>query len=303
MRHRSINTLTLFFVVTIVWIGLSATAFSTTINVNTLSEEAESGDELCTLTEAINAANSDTAVDCEAGSGADTIELPAGIYVTAIVAEYAYPEINSTITIHGNGTNPEDTHLTRDSSDYVSFFSVAGSGNLTLQNIKLSDGLSDSSARGGAIANNGALTLEHTVFENNANTGRGGAIVNMGSALTISDSTFINNFSASATTGGGALYTAGAGNVDIANSTFVENLALAKDGGAIYVLGNSVTITDSSFSLNQATYFGGAIYVNTADLSITRSTLNDNIGYSGGGVYSATSTLNITQSALYENKA
>ena len=53
----------------------------------------------CSLTDAITAANSDTATGgCIAGSGADTITLSAAIALSA-----ALPNITSTITIAGAG--------------------------------------------------------------------------------------------------------------------------------------------------------------------------------------------------------
>jgi len=50
------------------------------INVNTPDDELN-GDGDCSLREAIQAANTDAVVDaCAAGSGADTIDVPAGTY-------------------------------------------------------------------------------------------------------------------------------------------------------------------------------------------------------------------------------
>lgn len=58
-------------------------------------------ESICTLADAITAANTDTATgDCPAGdSGADTIILQADVTLAA-----ALPEISSTITIEGGGT-------------------------------------------------------------------------------------------------------------------------------------------------------------------------------------------------------
>lgn len=59
---------------------------STTITVNTFADDlAVNGN--CTLREAIQSANTDSAVDaCPAGSGADTIVLAAGTYTLTIAA-------------------------------------------------------------------------------------------------------------------------------------------------------------------------------------------------------------------------
>src|SRR3990170_5334510 len=59
---------------------LSQAAQATNIAVNTSTDELNADGD-CSLREAIQAANTDTAVDaCPAGSGADTITLPAGTY-------------------------------------------------------------------------------------------------------------------------------------------------------------------------------------------------------------------------------
>jgi CSLREA domain-containing protein len=56
----------------------------TNIVVNTTDDELN-GDGDCSLREAIQAANNDTAVDaCPAGSGGDTITIPAGTYTLSI---------------------------------------------------------------------------------------------------------------------------------------------------------------------------------------------------------------------------
>jgi CSLREA domain-containing protein len=60
---------------------------SSTITVNTTAQSPGAAGD-CTLGEAIQAANTDATVDgCAAGSGADTIVLPAGQYDLTIRAE------------------------------------------------------------------------------------------------------------------------------------------------------------------------------------------------------------------------
>lgn len=63
---------------------LPGQARAATITPNTTADELDS-DGNCSLREAIQAANTDSAVDaCTAGSGADTIDVPAGTYALAI---------------------------------------------------------------------------------------------------------------------------------------------------------------------------------------------------------------------------
>src|SRR3989344_1698657 len=63
---------------------LSQPAFAANITVNTTADELNSDGD-CSLREAVQSANTDTAVDgCTAGSGTDTIIVPAGTYTLSI---------------------------------------------------------------------------------------------------------------------------------------------------------------------------------------------------------------------------
>src|SRR5689334_9730855 len=64
--------------------ALAAPASGATIAVDTEADSA-AGDGHCSLREAITAANVDAPVDaCSAGSGADTVALPAGAYTLTL---------------------------------------------------------------------------------------------------------------------------------------------------------------------------------------------------------------------------
>lgn len=97
----------------------------------------------CTLIRAINAANSDTATGgCLAGSGPDTIELPSGSTLTTVdndtYGPTGLPVITSEITISG----AFDSAITRDSSaPAFRILAVGASGNLTLRNTTVSEGV------------------------------------------------------------------------------------------------------------------------------------------------------------------
>src|SRR4051794_11769372 len=91
-------------------IALPAGAHAAAINVTT-TDDAVANDSLCSLREAIDAANSNTAANgCPGDSaGADTINLGPGTYKIEIAgaAEQANAtgdfDITSAITIHGAG--------------------------------------------------------------------------------------------------------------------------------------------------------------------------------------------------------
>lgn len=161
---------------------------------------------------------------------------------------------------------------------------------LTLQN--------GNTTNGGAIYNQGNLTILNctfknnyaTVFDDNPNTGQGGAIYNNGNSTTaivnITNSVFTGN-SANGN-GGGAVFNSGSpGNatMNINNSTFTNNICTDFDGGAIFnsgYLGNAtVNINNSLFNNNTAASNGGAIDNNAGSLNITKSTLNNNTAKEG----------------------
>ena len=116
---------------------------STTINVTTTDDELNSDGD-CSLREAIRAANTDTAVDaCPAGSGADTINLPAGNYTLSIgglfedAAATGDLDIGSSVTIQG--ISADTTIVNGNNIDRV--FEISGSAtSVTISNLTIRGG-------------------------------------------------------------------------------------------------------------------------------------------------------------------
>ncbi|MBI5944825.1 MAG: SBBP repeat-containing protein, partial [Chloroflexi bacterium] len=71
------------------------------------------------------------------------------------------------------------------------------------------------------------------------------------------------------------------------------------NGGGIQNNGGILTITNSIFSNNSSTGYGGAIY-NGGSLTITKSTFSNNVAV-GGSVWNANGTLTIANSTFYTN--
>lgn len=166
---------------------------------------------------------------------------------------------------------------------------------------------------GGAIylGSEAKLKITGTEFTGNTATSDGGAIAtrntqqsNATSALTILDSTFTSN---TAGRTGGAIYAnvwhdvTGESYVTIDGSKFISNSA--RDGGAIYndaiteKIGN-IVLSNSSFTGNTATQYGGAVY-NTGTLTVNGGssfTGNTATAERGGAIYN-TGTLNINGTA------
>ena len=126
--------------------------------------------------DAITAANTDTATGgCPAGSGADTIVLPAGSTQTLTeVNNDTYgptglPVISSVITIAGQGST-----IARDSeAPEFRLLAVNSTGELTLQETTVSGGSSCSAVvrttYGGGVANyGGTLTVTNSTISGNS---------------------------------------------------------------------------------------------------------------------------------------
>jgi CSLREA domain-containing protein len=142
--------------------GPSYRAYAATITVTTFADNLSlNGD--CSLREAIQAANTDTAVDaCPAGSGADTIQLAAGTYGLSLANLSGDENANQTgdLDILGNLTIKGIDANTTEISTTVALdriLQVPAGSTVTLTGITISYGRSDQN--GGAIANSGMLTL------------------------------------------------------------------------------------------------------------------------------------------------
>ena len=86
MRYRKIvfGIMLLGMMALSVVLMIQGSAHAATLSVNSTSDNLIAADGNCTLREAINNANTDsdtTGGDCLAGSGTDTIIVPAGTYL------------------------------------------------------------------------------------------------------------------------------------------------------------------------------------------------------------------------------
>ena len=189
----------------------NAPAWANTITVNDLGDPGLPGDTLCTLREAINSANTDTAGDCVAGAGADTVLFST----SGTIALTSQLTISDTVglTLDGVGRN-----VILSGNYTVRVLQLNPGANLTLRNLTVANGLATGGSfagggiGGGAGINNqyGNLTIDRCTFSGNTSTGNGGGIANYGDTtsvvpngnLVITNSTFSNN---SASFGGAIL--------------------------------------------------------------------------------------------------
>ncbi|GIF47334.1 hypothetical protein DFJ67_6848 [Asanoa ferruginea] len=247
-----------------------------------------------------NAAALQTAVVAANTAGGGTLDLsPACTYTltTPAVGDNGLAVITTPIRINGNLAT-----ITRATSaaDFR-FFEVGGTGNLTLNAVKLSNGRA---INGGAIQVSTAgarLTLVgSTVTGNTATAVGGGGILNFGTAE-INGSTLRNN------TGflGGAFNSQANSTTTFKNSTVSGNHGVV--GGGLGILG-TVTLNGTRIASNDATgsgAFGGGV-ANGGTLTVTGGLTHDNVANGanahGGGLYNQ-GTLKVTSNVLSGNAA
>jgi predicted outer membrane repeat protein len=97
---------------------------------------------------------------------------------------------------------------------------------------------------------------------------------------------------------GGAVFVNG-GNLTVSNAIFRENKAT--NGGAIYVAGTA-NIESNQFTSNNATY-GGAIYVNSAsDVSISSNTFEGNTADEGEAIYIENGAVSLSENTISDGQ-
>ena len=215
--------------------------------------------------------------------------------------------INKNIRIDGKGH-------TISAEDLGRIFSIGEGFTVTLTNATLINGKAD---KGGAIYNDGSLTLSDVKLSDNAADSYGGAVFNNGH-LVVSDSVFdsndiVNRGSASVDYGGAAIYNWYDGVLTVSGSNFTNNIKNYKNGdrlvGAIATIGDA-TISDSCF-VNNAGRWGGAIsasgYLIAGDdvntLTVSGSTFKENGGLYGAGIFVAGSDFTVSDCVFDKNTA
>jgi len=271
-----------------------------------------SGSGVTTLRAAIMEAN--------ALPGADTINLPAGVYTLTIegtgedLAETGDLDIFSDITILGAGANltiieagTTDSngidrvfHILNPSGGEGGDFGVEGTigddsiTNVVMQGITIRHGQGGFAGGGGiklaideAGPGNPTLTLHAVAIDNNTSFFAGGGLDLGSSTVTITDSTFSNNDAGEA--GGGISNTFGY--ASITNSTFSGNTA-----GLIEVPEGGEGLEPAGLSFGGGAIFGG--FGSGATVILDHVTVTDNLAFVGGGILNAASGSVLVQNSI-----
>jgi predicted outer membrane repeat protein len=255
--------------VCVILIQTKLRASDNTITVNNLSDPVDidgkpitSGNGFCTLREGIDNANSPgtdtTGGDCSVGSGTDTINFSVSGTIT--LGTNGLPEIQNTLTIDGSGQT-----ITIDGASLYNVLVMNSGATLALNKLTIANG--------------------------NQQDGFGGGLLNIGGALTVTNSTFSGNTAGD----GGGIYNAG--NLTVTNSTFSGNSATAS-GGGIFNIGGTLTVTNSTFSGNSAPSGGGIYNSNSGPAAtVTNSILAASTGGNCGGNAIVNGGFNISDDA------
>ena len=215
--------------------------------------------------------------------------------------------INKNIRIDGKGHTIDAKNLGR-------IFSIGEGFTVTLTNATLINGKAD---KGGAIYNDGSLTLSDVKLSDNAADSYGGAVFNNGE-LVVGNSVFdsndiVNRGSASVDYGGAAIYNWYDGTLTVSGSNFTNNIKNYKNGdrlvGAVATIGDA-TVSGSCF-VNNAGRWGGAIsasgYLIAGDdvntLTVSGSTFKENGGLYGAGIFVWGSDFTVSDCVFDKNTA
>ncbi len=221
-----------------------------TIDVNSTVDRL-SNDGKCTLREAIISANKDMRSgskprECAAGNGADTINVPAGVYTLnrsdsgkEDSSSTGDLDITSDITLIGAGADVTIIDTSRDTTGFNDRIIHILAGSVTLSKVVIQGG--NVASDGGGIYSLGTLTLVNSTLSGNTAGGSGGGLYNAGS-LTVVNSTFSGNGAAN----GGGLYNA-AGSAGLTHVTLSSNPAgnLHNAAGAV-TLKNTIVANATS---------------------------------------------------------
>ncbi|MCP5099478.1 MAG: DUF11 domain-containing protein [Chloroflexi bacterium] len=323
-RIGLLTTLALSFVFSVlVWHQPAAAAPPIIV---TIATDGINNDGVCSLREAIIAANLDSPFNgCTGGSGTDTIEFSPSVttFILTLTGKNEDSsmsgdlDITDDLNIIGNGASI--TIINGNGSDRV--FEIHPGIHATISGITVQNGNPGAGIDGGGILNWGSLNLSDSAVTSN----QGSGISNDGGILTLTSVQVDNNSGAYGVRNhslatldfdGGTVNGNGDGGIyNDASTATLANLTINNnsDGGGVVSIGNTtltrLTINQTEILTNTTTANGGGVYNsgNFATAVITASTISENSavavgGGAGGGIYN-NGILTINDSTIDNNHA
>lgn len=258
-------------------------------------------DSDCSLREAVLAANAtidnDTIEFSTLFSSTQTITLSGSEIVMAA---------NGSLTVNGPGANL----LTISGNNASRILVSSANANISINNLRFTGGTgvgATNTGRGGAIYNvGGTMVISNSILTGNS-AANGGALNNAASTspsvagnLTVINCSITSN---SSTSSGAAMQNFSTSFLNIRNTTISGNTSSGTGiAGAIQANG-TVTVTNTTISGNTAASGTGAgIYFNGTSLNLTNSTIVNNTSLGGGGLHrTGTNPLNIRNTIIANN--
>ena len=269
----------------------------------------------CTLREAVEAANTDAAVDaCPAGNGADTIRLPrTALVLTLAGGETTSGTVNSTadldilgdvtlLPVACSGSGCTAPIIQAGPGWNHRLVQVTGPYAVTFSGVVLQGGNSTGAVGGGALLNLGAdVTLLNTNIYSSAAAHGGAAIDNESGSLSLTGVTLRGNKAGSL---GGGLYSL-TGTVTLNNTTIATNTAFSAAG--INLAGGSLVMTNGALQGNTAEHGPGGLLINSPlPVVLTGVSLRNNTALSdsaGAIVMNAGASLTVTAASILNNSS
>lgn len=226
-----------------------------------------------------------------ASNDGDTIEMNVlGFHTESSIA------VDKSIRIVGQGPDQTTVQAAQaQGSNSGRVFNIQGGAQVEMFGFSIRHGHTPF-GRGGAILvlSDSSLSMEKmTIYANDAS--EGGAIATDG-ALSLDGVSVLLN---SALLGGGGLSNTG-GTVYLRKTFVFSNTSTI--GGGIYSVGTTGLDTSNVFA-NVAEEEGGGIFVQQGALNAIRSSVSENDGSYGGGIFIQGGQLTIIHSSIYENHA
>ncbi|UUY47626.1 hypothetical protein NRK68_10575 [Streptomyces yangpuensis] len=275
----------------------TAAALATTVALPATDAHAQAV-VLCSQT-ALRAAIS----QANAAPGPNTLFLAPGCTYNLTAPDNpgnGLPVVTSDITIVGSLLGTQNV-IRRQSASAFRIFQVQGpNARLSLSNLTVRDGRSDSGGGGGILNLGGTLTLNSVEVTGNlsAAAGRGGGIHSSGS-LTVRNSTV--SFNRSTNNGGGL---ASVGTATLSNTTVTGNTA--KDSGGGMDVRGGLTLTGSRLTDNSSDDGGGMLafaLTGTVTDTLVRGNTIAGDGLHGGGILNQNgSTLTLERTTVFANR-
>jgi hypothetical protein len=258
----------------------------------TVNTTADANDGTCTLT----TCSLRDALAQAANDGQGDIQFSATGTIFLTLAEPLHAIVED-LNIVGPGAG----ELTIDggqSEAVGSIFSIGNDEVVAISGVTITHGNQTAvtvNSVGGAITNDGQLTVSNSILSENNSPYLGGTIVNNGEWLIVDNSTISDN-----TGYYGAIDNINEGIAIVNNSTLSGNSTFS-EGGGIWSYGGAVLVNNSTISGN-TTGEGGGIYYSCPSsgscggVIVNNSTISANVAataYTAGGIYNATGT-NVT---------